>query len=116
MQICSTIYKTASTARARLSCRRRPSHGSNGRLRTEARAMAHYAVNDLRALIKDDRIHRNVFVDPDIFALEMERVFARFWIFVAHESQIANPGDFFSTRIGTQSVVAVRHTDGKVRV
>ncbi len=78
--------------------------------------MGHYEVNDLRALVRDDRIHRNVFVDPDIFVLEMERVFGRLWIFVGHESQVAKPGDFFSTRIGTQSVVMVRHTDGAIHV
>src|SRR6185295_9956498 len=82
----------------------------------EHQAMGHYDVNDLRALIRDDRIHRDVFIDPDIFALEMERVFGRLWIFVGYESQVAKPGDFFSTRIGTQSVVMVRHTDGTIRV
>ena len=35
--------------------------------------------DDLRALVKPDRIHRRVFLDPGIFALEMDRIFSRTW-------------------------------------
>jgi phenylpropionate dioxygenase-like ring-hydroxylating dioxygenase large terminal subunit len=39
------------------------------------------------------RISRSVFVDEAIHALEIERIFNRCWLFVAHESEIPNPGD-----------------------
>ncbi len=67
-------------------------------------------------LVQDDRIHRSVYFDPAVFALEMERVFGRGWIFVGHESQVPNSGDFFASTIGTQPVLVVRHSDGKVYV
>ena len=70
----------------------------------------------LNHLIQADRVHRRVYTDPEIFELEMERVFGTAWVFVGHESHVPKPGDFFTTRVGRQPVVMVRHTDGKVHV
>lgn len=71
---------------------------------------------DLNALIREDRVHRRVYTDPSIFELEMDRIFGQAWIFVAHESQIAEPGDYHCTQIGRQPVVVVRHSDGDIHV
>ncbi len=46
----------------------------------------------LARLIEPGRVHRSVYTDPDIFELEMERIFGRTWIFVGHDSQIPNGG------------------------
>jgi benzoate/toluate 1,2-dioxygenase alpha subunit len=70
----------------------------------------------LSALVRDAEVHRDVYTDPEIFALEMERLFANTWIYVGHDSQVPNPGDYFSTTIGSQPVLMVRHDDGVVHV
>ncbi len=70
----------------------------------------------LEDLVQGDRIHRSLYLDADIFALEMERIYCRGWVFVGHESQVPNPGDFFASTIGTQPVLLVRHDDGEVHV
>lgn len=68
------------------------------------------------ALVRDDRVHRRVFEDPEIFALEMERIFNRAWIYVGHESQIPKVGDFVTAYIGLTPVIFCRHGDGKCYV
>jgi benzoate/toluate 1,2-dioxygenase subunit alpha len=70
----------------------------------------------LQALIEDDRVHRDVYVDPEVFQLEMERLWSRTWIYVGHTSQVPQPGDFITVDIAAQPLVLVRHTDGGVRV
>ena len=61
-------------------------------------------------------IDRSIFVDPAIFDQEMEQLFARAWLFVGHESQIAEPGDYFVSRMGTDSVILTRDAQGEIHV
>ena len=67
-------------------------------------------------LVEPGRVHRDVYTDPDIFELEMERIFGRAWLFVGHASQVPQPGDYITTELGRQPVIMVRHRDGSVHV
>jgi benzoate/toluate 1,2-dioxygenase subunit alpha len=80
--------------------------------------MTRYAGNAaaLRALVREQEVHRDVYVSEEVFRLEMEHMFPNSWVYVGHDSQVPNPGDYFGTTIGTQPVLLVRHTDGKVHV
>src|SRR5882762_9221243 len=75
--------------------------------------------NDTRALerlVEPDRVHRDVYTDPEVFQLEMERLWARTWIYAGHASQVPNAGDFITVDIAAKPVIMVRHTDGTIRV
>src|SRR5687767_11416540 len=77
-------------------------------------ARSTYSAEALRRLVEPGRVHRSLYTDPQIFALEMERIFGAGWVYVGHESQVRKPGDYVATRIGLKPIVLVRHEDGKV--
>ncbi|WP_321937826.1 aromatic ring-hydroxylating dioxygenase subunit alpha [Burkholderia cepacia] len=70
----------------------------------------------LAGLVRPDSVHKRLYTDPAIFALEMERIYGRAWIYVGHESQVRTAGDYHTTRIGDQDVVMVRASDGTIHV
>jgi phenylpropionate dioxygenase-like ring-hydroxylating dioxygenase large terminal subunit len=69
----------------------------------------------------DDGLERgevplSIYGDPEIYALELERVFARCWNFLAHESEIPNPGDYVLRFIADTPLIVTRDANGRVNV
>lgn len=54
--------------------------------------------------------------DPEIYELEMERVFGKIWNLLGHESEIPNSGDFMVRDMGSDSVLITRDKEGQVHV
>lgn len=71
---------------------------------------------DVASLVEPDRVHRSLYTDPAIFDLEMNRIWRKTWIYVGHESQVKEPGQYYATTIGKEPVLLTRHSDGKVYV
>lgn len=67
-------------------------------------------------LVELDRVHREVYLDEQVYQQELRRIFARTWIYVGHESEVARAGDYKSTFIGTQPVILSRDEDGTLHV
>ncbi len=74
---------------------------------------------DLASMVSDVRrgmIPAYVYADPEIFALERDRLFARSWVFLAHESEIPDPGDYVVRRVLADSFIVARDEAGVIRV
>ncbi len=62
------------------------------------------------------RVHTRAYTDPGVFDAEMERLFSKVWVFVGHESEIPNAGDFKTSYIGLQPVIVSRSADQAINV
>jgi phenylpropionate dioxygenase-like ring-hydroxylating dioxygenase large terminal subunit len=62
------------------------------------------------------RIPMYVYSDPGVYHLELERLFGRTWLFVAHVSELEGAGAFVVRDMGEESVIVGRGEDGVARV
>ncbi|WP_423193817.1 Rieske 2Fe-2S domain-containing protein [Cupriavidus sp. H18C2] len=72
----------------------------------------------LRNAVQDDpengifRCRRDIFTNADLYELEMKHIFERNWVYLAHESQVPNNNDYYTTWIGRQPIVITRDKTG----
>lgn len=71
-------------------------------------------VEEAAALLPGGELPAAIFNDEDIYAIESERIFARSWVYLAHESGIPDPGDYVLRYIGRSPFVVARDEDGDV--
>ena len=71
----------------------------------------------LEAIVRPSEgiISRRIFADPEVFAMEQERIFGRAWFFLGHESEIPKPGDVVTRQCGIDPVLLLRDEAGTVR-
>lgn len=70
----------------------------------------------IQALVQPHQVHRDLYLDAELFALEMERLWARCWLYVGHASQVPHAGDFITAQLGSQPVLMVRRGDAGISV
>jgi len=74
----------------------------------------------LETALQDDketgvfRCRRDIFTNPELFELEMKYLFESNWVYLAHESQIPNNNDYYTTSIGRQPIIITRDKQGEL--
>ena len=77
---------------------------------------------EIQDLIVDDRergifrVHRSVMTSPDLFDREHEQIFNNCWIYLGHESEVDNPGDYRRRTVVGRPLFFARGRDGQIRV
>lgn len=74
------------------------------------------AFTDWDRLIEPGRVHGSLYYDPEIFRMELEKIWFRTWVYVGHESEVPNPNDFVTKSIGPMPVLLVRDRKGQIQL
>ena len=80
----------------------------------------HLGLDYIDSLVEEDenegiyRCKREMFTDPRLFDLEMKHIFEGNWIYLAHESQIPEKNDYYTTQMGRQPIFIARNKDGEL--
>jgi len=70
----------------------------------------------IRALVQDDRVHRDLYLSEELFALEQAHFFANTWNYLGHASQVPNAGDYLTQDIAGRPLMLVRQPDASLKV
>lgn len=76
---------------------------------------------EIRNLIIDDRergvfrVHRSAMTSDELFQRERELIFNRCWIYLGHESEVEEPGDYRRRTVAGRPLFFARGKDGEVR-
>lgn len=70
----------------------------------------------LDAGIARGEVPATVYGNADLYQMELRRVFGRAWCYLAHESEIPQPGDYVLRKIGEDDYIVVRDEDGQINV
>ena len=59
-------------------------------------------------------VSRRIFHDEEIYRAELDRIFKRAWLYLAHESEVPDSGDFVHVYMGEEAVILCRDRDGQL--
>jgi phenylpropionate dioxygenase-like ring-hydroxylating dioxygenase large terminal subunit len=69
---------------------------------------------DFATLVRDDRVLTPVYTDAAIFEEEMDRIFKKTWVWVAHASDVPVGNSFKASYVGREPVIVTRDRKGKI--
>jgi p-cumate 2,3-dioxygenase alpha subunit len=75
--------------------------------------MGKYVVEDLQKC--SFKVNRKAFTDPKILELERDAIFSKCWLYIGHESEVRNKGDFHRRKVGGRNLLFTRGNDGEIR-
>lgn len=78
--------------------------------------MSHFSHHCASGLVQQDRVHRDAYISQAVFEQEQRTFFAATWNFVAHASQLPQPGDYVTLDLAGRPLVVVRQPEGGIGV
>jgi phenylpropionate dioxygenase-like ring-hydroxylating dioxygenase large terminal subunit len=69
----------------------------------------------LAKLARDRVVDNRVYTDDLVYARELQRIFDKVWIFVAHDSEVAETGDYVTATVAEIPIIVCRDRAGQVR-
>ncbi len=75
-----------------------------------------HVVTDVETHLDRGEIPALIYNDPVVHEAELERIFGRTWVYIGHESEIPNPGDYCLRYIGDSAFIFIRDEDGEIHL
>jgi len=62
------------------------------------------------------RVNRQAMVDPEVFALERDKIFSQVWLYIGHETELKKPNDFKTRDVAGRPLIFGRDAKGAIQV
>ena len=71
-------------------------------------------LNRLRGRNHETALERDFYCSPEDYQVDLEMIWYRDWLFVGHDCEVPNPGNYLTVQIGEYPVLVVRDRDGEL--
>ena len=68
------------------------------------------------SMVLDDRVHKALYSDEEIYEAELDKVFNNTWVWVGHISEVPDKGSYKTAMIGRQPVIISRDRKKNIHV
>lgn len=65
-------------------------------------------------LVQEDRVHRRLYTERSIFEIEMRKIFGATWVYLGHDTEIPEPNDYRTGRLGLRPIILTRDGEGEI--
>jgi nitrite reductase/ring-hydroxylating ferredoxin subunit len=72
-------------------------------------------LNRLRGRNLETALEREFYTSQEDYQVDLDMIWYRDWLFVGHDCEVLNPGNYLTVQIGEYPVVVVRDRDGGLR-
>ena len=86
----------------------------NASLRESSDSYVERLMHELAEGIDAGRVPASIFGNEWVYREELRRIFGRCWVYLAHTSEVPNPGDFVTRKIGGDDFIATRDENGEI--
>lgn len=73
-------------------------------------------LSDVASDLENGVLPIRAFSDPELHQLELERIFAKSWVYVGHVTEIPNPGDYVLRYVGKDQFILARDENGEINL
>lgn len=71
---------------------------------------------DYTSLIESNRVHSSLYTRQDIYEEELQKIWYGSWVFIGHESEVPEPGDYLTRTIGRKNLILTRDEDNNLHL
>lgn len=73
-------------------------------------------VKEVDSSLTEGLVPAVIYNNPEIHQAELDRIFQKAWVFIGHESEIPQPGDYCLRYVGDDPFIFVRDEGGQIRL
>ena len=72
-------------------------------------------LNRLRGRNLETALERDFYCSQEDYQIDLDMIWYRDWLFVGHDCEALNPGNYLTVQVGEYPVVVLRDRDGGLR-
>ncbi|WP_042349570.1 aromatic ring-hydroxylating oxygenase subunit alpha [Bacillus massiliigorillae] len=72
-------------------------------------------IKQMKNQVLEGQFPQWLITDPEVYKLEQERIFGTTWLFLAHESELKEPGEYITRMLADDPILLMKNSNGEIK-